>query len=108
MTKERTRRVRRLEEEGHKTSRENAGCRSTECDQAGSLNPTGACRLQVLQQPDHGRWMPRCSARGHHASLVQLVGDTPNTGVKLPRFRGHRNIWVRGVHDGQDESSLPT
>jgi len=27
--------------------------------------------------------------------------------VKLPRFRGHRTIWVRGVHDGQDKSSLP-
>src|SRR5499427_5036970 len=25
--------------------------------------------------------------------------------VKLPRFRGHRTIWVRGVHDGQDKSS---
>src|SRR5215813_5043440 len=23
--------------------------------------------------------------------------------VKLPRFRGHRTIWVRGVHDGQDK-----
>jgi len=27
--------------------------------------------------------------------------------LKLPRFRGHRTIWVRGVHDGQDKSSLP-
>ena len=27
--------------------------------------------------------------------------------MKLPRFRGHRTIWVRGVHDGQDKSSLP-
>jgi len=26
--------------------------------------------------------------------------------VKLPRFRGHRTICVRGVHDGQDKSSL--
>ena len=27
--------------------------------------------------------------------------------LKLPRFRGHRLFWVRGVHDGQDKSSLP-
>jgi len=27
--------------------------------------------------------------------------------LKLPRFRGHRTIWVRGVDDGQDKSSLP-
>ncbi len=27
--------------------------------------------------------------------------------VKLPRFRGHRTIWVRGVHDGEDKVSLP-
>jgi len=30
-----------------------------------------------------------------------------NGRLKLPRFRGHRTIWVRGVHDGQDKSSLP-
>ena len=28
--------------------------------------------------------------------------------VKLTRFRGHRTICVRGVHDGQDEMTLPT
>jgi transposase len=28
--------------------------------------------------------------------------------VKLPRFRGHRTICVRGVHDGQDKRSVPT
>jgi adenylate kinase family enzyme len=28
--------------------------------------------------------------------------------VKLPRFRGHRTICVRGVHNGQDKRSLPT
>ena len=27
--------------------------------------------------------------------------------LKLPRFRGHRTICVRGVHDGQDERTLP-
>jgi hypothetical protein len=27
--------------------------------------------------------------------------------MKLPRFRGHRTIWVRGVHYGQDKVSLP-
>src|SRR5271166_6139545 len=26
------------------------------------------------------------------------------TVVKLPRFRGHRTICVRGVHDGQDKT----
>ena len=30
-----------------------------------------------------------------------------NGWVKLPRFRGRRTIWVPGVHDGQDKSSLP-
>jgi hypothetical protein len=35
-------------------------------------------------------------------SIVGAVGK-----MKLPRFRGHRTIWVRGVHDGQDKSSLP-
>jgi amidase len=34
--------------------------------------------------------------------------EGPLKGVlKLPRFRGHRTIWVRGVDDGQDKSSLP-
>ena len=33
--------------------------------------------------------------------------DSLSTIVKLPRFRGHRTIWVRGVHDGQDKSSVP-
>src|ERR1700757_922292 len=28
--------------------------------------------------------------------------------LKLPRFRGHRTIWVRGVHNGEDKRSLPT
>jgi hypothetical protein len=28
--------------------------------------------------------------------------------MKLPRFRGHRTIWVRGVHDVQDETSVHT
>ena len=31
----------------------------------------------------------------------------PEEILKLPRFRGHRTIWVRGVYDGQDKSSLP-
>jgi hypothetical protein len=34
--------------------------------------------------------------------LYRVLGQ-----LKLPRFRGHRTIWVRGVHDGQDKSSLP-
>jgi hypothetical protein len=29
-------------------------------------------------------------------------------GLKLPRFRGHRMICVRGVHDVQDERFIPT
>jgi len=28
--------------------------------------------------------------------------------LKLPRFRGHWNICVGGVHDGNDETTLPT
>jgi predicted XRE-type DNA-binding protein len=40
-----------------------------------------------------------------HALL--LNGGDIMDNVKLPRFRGHRTIWVRGVHDGQDKSSLP-
>ena len=28
--------------------------------------------------------------------------------VKLTRFRGHRTVCVQGVHDGQDEITLPT
>jgi hypothetical protein len=26
--------------------------------------------------------------------------------VKLPRFRGHRNVCVQGVRDGQDKATL--
>ncbi len=33
--------------------------------------------------------------------------DFAISSVKLPRFRGHRTICVRGVHDGQDKRSLP-
>ena len=28
--------------------------------------------------------------------------------VKLTRFRGHPNICVQGVHDGEDETTLHT
>ncbi len=28
--------------------------------------------------------------------------------LKLTRFRGHRTVWVQGVHDGQDEIALRT
>jgi hypothetical protein len=40
-----------------------------------------------------------------HYTAAQTLGA--NSTLKLPRFRGHRTIWVRGVHDGQDKSSLP-
>jgi hypothetical protein len=30
----------------------------------------------------------------------------PSETVKLTRFRGHRNICVQGVHDGEDETTL--
>jgi hypothetical protein len=30
------------------------------------------------------------------------------SGVKLTRFRGHRSVWVQGVHDGQDKIALRT
>jgi hypothetical protein len=26
--------------------------------------------------------------------------------LKLTRFRGHRTVWVQGVHDGQDKIAL--
>jgi len=39
--------------------------------------------------------------------VTQLFVLAASSAVKLPRFRGHRTIWVRGVHDGQDKSSLP-
>src|SRR5262249_55314841 len=59
------------------------------------------------------------AAKNHTGHLVYLVTKwgRPHSvnafaigssgGVKLPRFRGHRLFWVRGVHDGQDKSSLP-
>jgi hypothetical protein len=28
--------------------------------------------------------------------------------LKLTRFRGHRTVWVQGVHDGQDKIALRT
>jgi hypothetical protein len=41
---------------------------------------------------------------------VQLVGPafryTAKDGLKLTRFRGHRNICVQGVHDGEGETTL--
>jgi hypothetical protein len=34
------------------------------------------------------------------------VGDVAEQTVKLPRFRGHRHICVRGVHDVEVKTSL--
>jgi hypothetical protein len=33
---------------------------------------------------------------------------SPVLQVKLTRFRGHRTVWVQGVHDGQDKIALRT
>jgi hypothetical protein len=38
----------------------------------------------------------------------ELDGRRNRPGMKLPRFRGHRMICVRGVHDVQDERFIPT
>ena len=35
------------------------------------------------------------------AATVPAIGR-----VKLTRFRGHRTVWVQGVHDGQDKIAL--
>jgi DAACS family dicarboxylate/amino acid:cation (Na+ or H+) symporter len=35
------------------------------------------------------------------------IANVPS-GVKLTRFRGHRTVWVQGVHDGQDKIALRT
>jgi type III restriction enzyme len=39
-----------------------------------------------------------------NAAAESKTADT----LKLPRFRGHRAICVRGVHDGQNQTSLRT
>jgi ketosteroid isomerase-like protein len=44
-------------------------------------------------------YRPYAPLRRGHDAIRGMV-------LKLPRFRGHRTIWVRGVHDGQDKSSL--
>jgi tripartite-type tricarboxylate transporter receptor subunit TctC len=43
--------------------------------------------------------------------LLELGSDIPGKakrGLKLTRFRGHPNICVQGVHDGEDETTLHT
>ena len=43
----------------------------------------------------------------NNGANLLLFGSPGGGKMKLPRFRGHRTIWVRGVHNGQDKSSLP-
>jgi len=38
--------------------------------------------------------------------ILLLVVGAQKLGVKLPRFRGHRSIYVRGVHDVEVKRSL--
>jgi IS5 family transposase len=47
------------------------------------------------------------AAKAKGVKRVCIPNRSTKSPVKLPRFRGHRTIWVRGVHDGQDKSSLP-
>jgi hypothetical protein len=42
------------------------------------------------------------------AWLHLAAGERLEGRLKLPRFRGHPNICVQGVHDGEDETTLPT
>ena len=37
-----------------------------------------------------------------------LAATAAQATLKLTRFRGHRTVWVQGVHDGQDEIALRT
>jgi hypothetical protein len=53
----------------------------------------------IIGKIHHGRfdeWLNKAIEQATYSDLL-----------KLPRFRGHRTIWVRGVHDGQHKSSLP-
>ena len=46
----------------------------------------------------------------YHRSLEMALGKAGLPAVKinlkLPRFRGHRNVCVQGVRDGQDKATL--
>jgi hypothetical protein len=37
---------------------------------------------------------------------VRLINPVVRPELKLPRFRGHRNVCVQGVRDGQDKIAL--
>ena len=39
---------------------------------------------------------------------AKSLRDERSASLKLTRFRGHRTVWVRGVHDGQDKIALHT
>src|SRR3954453_24212381 len=66
-----------------------------------------------------GEW--KKAAGESYAHVVQGSEDEPPLGLgfekvpsitllmrqlKLTRFRGHRTVWVQGVHDGQDKIAL--
>jgi hypothetical protein len=40
--------------------------------------------------------------------LDKINGPDREAALKLTRFRGHPNICVQGVHDGEDETTLHT
>jgi hypothetical protein len=50
--------------------------------------------------------LPRLAQRRVILFFWPTLASSAN--LKLTRFRGHRTVWVQGVHDGQDEIALRT
>ena len=77
--------------------------------------------LDLLPRGTNAATLVSCVARQrftHHVHERQIPGEEGRATVsakyclqatvKLTRFRGHRTVWVQGVHDGQDKIALRT
>ena len=74
------------------------------------LSETACCAFQI--GPDLAAPRPPSPARlfgvrGAATMPVTIsVGEPQYMGLKLPRFGGHPNICVPGVHNGEDETTI--
>ena len=86
----------------HDVERRGAGGRSTAATSRSSPR-TSAARAEGSRA--RGRAVGEVSAAPRALGAApRVLGVTP---MELPRFGGHLMIWEKGVHDGEEQSSVP-
>ena len=63
-----------------------------------------------FNEASHGLWTRGLLIRRNitDGEFAYFTTWCPAGTLKLTRFRGHRTVWVQGVHDGQDKIALRT